>query len=183
MHEEQEKQGGNSDLQKIRKFVLDAKEKIVGLQKGRITRLIHPICGDTYLIDVTDKRDPTRYNPNAENPDEETSIDKVFSDREERQGYYANHNGVTVLVTNKLDPENRSRVYVGFAFFDPNSNAKRDFNQSILCDAGFQQAVDYVPFSSDQDILRKLIAEEIKAAGEESGQIKLPNGLQGFALP
>lgn len=155
----------------IREFKLGIFDEISAQQKGRVTRLTHPEFGTTYLIDVTDREDPTRYNPNDKNPQRET-LDKVFDDRAEDPGikdHYAYNNGVVVLITNRLDPEERYRIYSGVAISDPTDEERKEITSYVLHSAGFQSGYYYVPFSFDSSLVRNYMAREITDAVKESG--------------
>lgn len=161
-HEEGQKSGPS-----VREFILDSKEGITCLQRGRVTKLAHPVYGATFLIDVTDRQDPTRYNPDSENPDEETSIDRIFGDRETAPEHYDANNGVVLLVTRRLDAENRSRVYIGITMFDPNNieeEEEGEITKCILESARFRSIPDYVPFSFNKALIRKYVIDEINEA-------------------
>lgn len=154
-----------------REFILDPEEQISALQKGRVTKLTHPVYGTTYLIDVTDREDPSRYDPYDKTTQRET-LNEVFYDREENpriQDQYASNNGVIVLITNKLDPKNRYRIYSGFRISDPTDKDKKELTSHILHSAGFKRGDIYVPFSFDSKLAKQYMAEEIADAAKESG--------------
>ena len=170
----------------IREFTFDSKEQISALQKGRVTRLTHPVYGATYLIDVTDREDPTRYEEDDTTTPRET-LDQVFDDREENpriKDHYAYNNGVVVLVTNRLNPENKYRVYSGVATSDPEDEERKEITQYILHSAGFKSGSYYVPFSFDSGLVREYMAKEIADAVKESGSKINPfQDFQNLPLP
>lgn len=155
-----------------REFTLGSDEKINAIQKGRVTRLAHPVYGTTYLIDVTNRVDPTMYDENDKTTPRET-LDQVFFGRgenPEQKDHYADNNGVIVLITNRLDPENRSRIYCGVAISDPADEEGKEITQYVLDSAGFKQGSYYVPFSFDSDLVKEYMAQEIVDAVKESPQ-------------
>lgn len=122
------------------------------LQKGRVTKLSNPNFGAAYLIDVTDREDPTAadsFSPDAPGK----KISDIYKDEleDEKSGsiYRAGQN-VVVAITNTLDPENRRRVYAGVASIDPENPQKGAIESQILYSAGFNLQDDlWLPYASD----------------------------------
>lgn len=144
-------------------------------QKGRVTKLSNPTFGTTYLIDVTDRDDPTRADPSDVLSKGEKLGDVFREDLEdpEYNDKFSSNNGVVAVITDKLDQEGRKRVFVGVSTFNVDDPGRREITTHILHSVGFQSDSFYVPFSFDSEKVREYIMEEIKDAVKDSGDKNL----------
>lgn len=163
----------------IREFRLSLGE-VDARQKGRVTQLFHPQFGTTFLIDVNDRDDPTRRKEG--DPPREEDVIKNFVDLngEKLRDRWAINNGVVALVTDQLNPNEETRVYIGLTMSDPNDRAGKEITSHILHAAGFQSGDFYVPFSFRSGLVRKYMAKEIQDAVKESGNPRLFAGFQNL---
>lgn len=172
-----------------KEFIVGWVERVTAIRKGRIVKLNHPKLGSTFLIDVTDRKDPTFLDNNLESQGKVISeiIYNYNRDDPRVNDSYAFENGVVVAITKRFDPEKGSRVYVGLQLIDPNDPDK-DFTQRILHGIGMHAAGSgYVPFSQDSDPshfhIREYMAKEIHDAIQEVGGIaNLPPDFRNLGM-
>lgn len=162
----------NLEPQQSREFQIG---QVKAEQKGRVTRLQHPDFGTTYLIDVTDRKDPTA---------EKTVRDlmgKIMADAKFNDSYAAN-NGVVALITAQLDKGEWSKIYLGVEMFDPKDKEKKEITSHILEAAGYKPETFYVPLSFDSALVRQNMTREIAEAVQDSQEPNLFGDAQNFLL-
>lgn len=148
----------------IREFKLGISGDISVQQKGRVARLTHPEFGTTYLIDVTDREDPTRKDENDVLLKGET-LGEVFQEELKNPRYndqFSSNNGAVAVITDQLDPQGRKRVYVG-------DIQRPEITTNILHSGGFQRDSFHVPFSFHSGLVREYMVQEAMDAIRESG--------------
>lgn len=139
-------------------------------QKGRVSQLEHPDFGTTFLIDVTDREDPTAEETVRE------LLEKRLNDPQ-FLNCYSENNGVVALITDQLDQDKQVRVYVGVIMVDEQDQEAKEITSYILEEAGFKAKSFDVPMSFDSDLVRTNIGKEIAEATKEA---KIPNLFSDF---
>ncbi|MBI2593646.1 hypothetical protein HYW44_03310 [Candidatus Daviesbacteria bacterium] len=159
----------------IKEFKLTPEGKTRIQQKGRVVRLSHPEFGTTYLIDVTDRKDPTRQDPGFPGEGHETMGELFQEDLEDPRftDRYASNNGVVVVLSDKLDSEGRKRVYVGLGTIDVSDPGHRELVSHTLHREGFRGGSFYVPFSFDSELVREYMQQEVMDAVRDTGDKSL----------
>ncbi len=157
--------------QDVREFRLGLQSEISAQQKGGVTRLTHPSYGTAYLIDVTDREDPTRKDPKDVSLKGE-NLGEVFQEDLENPEYnnrFCLNNGVVAVITDKLDPLERKRVYIGVNTRAVDDPQRREITIHILDSAGFTSDSFYVPFSFDSGLVEEYMVREVRDAVSGSG--------------
>lgn len=156
--------------QEVRNFELGIDGEIKGKQKGRVIFLDHPEFGSTWLIDITDQKDPSVDDYIIGDLMKDEITDPYFQDA------YSYNNGLVAAITARIDPTGRQRVYLGVRMTTPTD--RRSSTMNILKEAGLQFIEFYVPLSFDNDSAKELMYQELKAAITETGDQNLIKQLE-----
>lgn len=162
-----------------RDFAIEGPEEDIKVhQKGRVSRLTDPSTGqNAYFIDVTDSVDPSRDDFGDPKGD---LISDIYINELEDPNYndrFGMWQSVSAVITDKLDPQERKRIYVGFPVTDLTDIEKpKELTQPILLKAGFKHDRFYMPFTAHLDSsnmnsieqTREIIAREIISATKET---------------
>lgn len=155
--------------QEIREFQIG---EVSVTQRGRVSRLEHHSFGTTYLIDVTDREDPTIKESDDQNSHGKLVSEMLKEDLGDPKNHdrYASNNGVIALITNRLDQEKRLKMYLGMEMVDPEDEEAKEITAHVLNAAGFEQKSFYVPFSFDVGQVRRNMFAEMVEALEDFAQ-------------
>ena len=156
--------------QEIRKFNIG---QVKAEQKGRVTRLQHPDFGTTYLIDITERDDPTAEQDVA------TLMEKTRANPKFDNSYAAN-NGVIALITDQLDKDGKTRVYIGVETVSIEDEEGKEITSHVLEAAGYKPETFYVPLSFDSASVRQNMVREIAEALQDSQETSLFGDAQSF---
>jgi len=157
---DQDLQPGESQP-KERAFNLN--ERVTVRQVGRMFKISDTEYGSTYLIDITDRPDPTTAEP----PDQPMVVSATLSgklDNPQYNGKYANNNGVVCLIINLLDETHRPQAYLSIGMTDRDDPNAKEITSYVLRAAEFKHGSFYVPFSFDSSSAASLVKQEILAA-------------------
>lgn len=161
-----------------REFKIGSTEEVKVQQAGRVFKLSHADRGSIFFIDVTDRIDHSNIDS-----DDVASKGIIIRDhfKEDLEGpehndEYSVNQFLAGLITDKLDLENRKRIYLGFPEIEipeVEKIPKLPF-YDLLEEAGFKRDSFYIPFTSqlggtEEDIerTRQWVLKEIEDAKTE----------------
>jgi|GEM_PF-5985391 hypothetical protein len=128
----------------IREFDLG---KINVSQRENVSILEHPDFGQSFLIDITDAEDLGTTHPDYPQI-EAMNVRQVLEKELKSLDYldsYCDNNGVVVVITERLDPQERVRIYLGIEIIDKGKYATTE----SLDSEGFTKKSFNVPLSFD----------------------------------
>jgi hypothetical protein len=148
----------------------------------RLVVLSHPEYGSTFLIDITDREDPSsgdELRPDKYPAEKVKKLMKKYMDDKENWNKWQNNNGVIGIVTDKFAEEDNPRVYIGIEMFDPNDEKRLELTTTILESYGFGESGGmYVPMSFDSSLVQEILKNEMQSVVEENNNPKITRGIK-----